>query len=81
MTLYCNGTGNPTPNIAWIHSGEVLSINRPYVISAINRSQAGLYECMAWNGIASNATTNCTVDVQCKLIIFVYFALTIWCPV
>ena len=24
MTLYCNGTGNPSPQIAWIKSGKVL---------------------------------------------------------
>ncbi|XP_078379808.1 hemicentin-1-like isoform X8 [Oculina patagonica] len=64
VTLYCNATGNPPPKVAWIRSGEVLVNDGIHVIPAINRSQAGTYECMAWNGIGNNFTTNCTVDVQ-----------------
>lgn len=66
VTFYCNATGNPSPEVAWIRSGEVLVKDSAYVISAINRSQKGIYECMAWNGIGDNSTSNCTVDVQCK---------------
>lgn len=66
VTFYCNGTGNPLPKVAWIRSGEVLVEDSGYVLSAINRSQRGIYECMAWNGIGNNSTSNCTVDVQCK---------------
>ena len=66
VTLYCNATGNPPPKVAWITSGEVLVKDSAYIIPAINRSQAGTYECMAWNGIGNNFTRSCTVDVQCK---------------
>ena len=70
MTLYCNGTGNPSPHTAWIQSGKVLVTDSVYIIRAVNRSQAGIYQCMAWNGIRGNDTANCTIDVQCKLIFY-----------
>ena len=66
VTLYCNATGNPPPKVAWMRSGEVLVKDSAYLIPAINRSQAGVYECVAWNGIDNNSSANCTVDVQCK---------------
>ena len=65
VTLYCNATGNPPPQVAWITSGKVLK-GGAYMISAINKRQGGIYECMAWNGIGNNFTVNCTVDVRCK---------------
>jgi len=65
-TFNCSATGNPSPEVAWIRSGEVVVEDGAYVISAIHRSQKGTYECMAWNGIGNNSTANCTVDVQCK---------------
>ena len=70
VRLYCNATGNPLPQTAWIKSGKVLVTDSVYVIRAINRSQAGIYQCMAWNGIRGNNTANCTIDVQCKLIFY-----------
>ena len=66
VTLYCNATGNPPPEVAWIRSGEVLVKDNVNVISAINRSLSGIFKCMAWNGIGNNYTANCTVDVHCK---------------
>ena len=73
MTLYCNGTGNPSPQTAWIKSGKVLVTDSAYVIRGINRSRAGIYQCMAWNGIIRNKTSNCSIDVHCKLIDYLEF--------
>ena len=66
VTFNCSATGNPPPKIAWITSREVVVEDSAYVVSAINRSQGGPYECTAWNGIGSNSTANCEVDVLCK---------------
>ena len=70
VTLYCNATGNPLPSIKWIRlsTGEVtiVSNNNSLVFAAINRNEAGLYQCTANNSIG-NDSKNCTVDVQCKL--------------
>ena len=70
MTLYCNAAGNPSPQTAWIKSGKVLVTDSVHVIRGINRSQAGIYQCMAWNGIRGNNIANCTIDAQCKLIFY-----------
>ena len=72
MTLYCNGTGNPSPQTAWIKSGKVLVTDSAYVIRGIKRSQAGIYQCMAWNGIIRNMTSNCSIDVHCKLSLYAW---------
>ena len=58
---------------AWIKSGKVLMTDSAYVIRGINRSQAGIYQCMAWNGIIRNKTSNCSIDVHCKLIDYLEF--------
>ena len=73
MTLYCNATGNPSPQTAWIKSGKVLVTDSVHVMRGINRSQAGIYQCMAWNGIMRNETSNCTIDVYCKFIEYLEF--------
>lgn len=76
-TLYCNATGNPTPNTAWIRksTGKVVSNQKSHVITAIKRNESGSYECLAWNGIGSNDTKLCPVDVQCKLTLFLFSLL------
>ena len=66
-TLYCNATGNPVPNTAWIKAGEVVTYNKRFVIANISRDQGGSYECLAWNGVGNNDTQNCTLNVQCEL--------------
>ena len=70
-TLYCNATGNPVPSVAWIRAstGEVVSSNKVLAIKDIKRNESGSYQCLAWNGIASNSTKSCTVDVQCKSVL------------
>ena len=69
-TLFCNATGNPVPSINWIRKnrGEVtiVSNNSALVFAAINRTESGLYQCIATNNIG-NDLKNCTVDVHCKL--------------
>ena len=71
-TLYCNATGNPAPSLAWIRggTGEVVSYNQMLVIESIKRNESGSFECLAWNSIGNNITKSCTVDVQCKYILF-----------
>ena len=68
VTLYCNATGNPLPNVAWINqgTGEILTSNEQLILTAVNRSQAGPYQCHASNGIVRNFTRTCTLDVLCK---------------
>ena len=67
-TLYCNATGNPVPVVAWIYqeTGVILSSTEELVFTSIDRSQAGSYKCYAFNGIGSNSTRKCSLDVFCK---------------
>ena len=71
--IIMHGTGNLSPQTAWIKSVKVLVADNVYVIRAWNRSQAGRYQCMAWNGIMRNETLNCSIDVHCKLIDYLEF--------
>ena len=67
-TLYCHATGNPVPVVTWIYqeTGVILSSTEELVFTSIDRSQAGSYKCHAFNGIGSNSTRKCSLDVFCK---------------
>ena len=67
-TLYCNATGNPVPVVTWIYqeTGVIVSSTEELVFTSIDRSQAGSYKCHAFNGIGSNSTRKCSLDVFCK---------------
>ena len=68
ITLHCNATGNPPPNITWTKDGSntVLYQGESFTISSISSGQAGLYVCTAWNGVGSKANASATVAVYCK---------------
>ena len=68
VTLHCNVTGNPPPNITWIwqDTGDVLGSSQQLALIAINRSQTGNYQCHTWNGIGNSSTETCSLDVFCK---------------
>ena len=67
-TLYCNVSGCPVPNVAWVNasSGNIESPTKTLVITAITRSERGSYICHASNEIG-NGTQTCEIDVYCKL--------------
>ena len=71
VTLHCIATGNPLPNITWIwqDTGDVFGSSEQLTLTAVNRSQAGTYQCFAWNGIGNSSRT-CQFDVFCKSIVF-----------
>ena len=47
--------------------------DRVYVIRAVYRSKAVIYQWMAWSGIIKNDTANCFIDVHCKLTFIINF--------
>jgi len=66
VTLHCNATGNPTPNITWTKDGSstVLYQGEAYSIVNIQRQAAGEYTCTAWNGVGERKNVSATVTVH-----------------
>ena len=56
------------PVVTWIYqeTGVILSSTEELLFTSIDRSQAGSYKCHAFNGIGSNSTRKCSLDVFCK---------------
>ena len=73
VTLYCNATGKPTPNINWTRvwengtdSEQLPVVDGSYVMSNIKRSSSGKYRCTAYNGVGDPANHMVQVIVRCK---------------
>lgn len=50
LSLRCNATGVPTPQIAWSKDGSSLDAKGPlYVLSSLSSSDSGRYQCTASN--------------------------------
>lgn len=72
VALHCAAIGNPAPNIKWIKDGKTVGNEEILSIKA-KRSDSGKYWCTAENGLDANANTSAYLDVQCKLIIALYY--------
>ena len=73
MTLFCEATGNPTPNITWTRvledGSEVLRQGQTWDSPNINRTAFGTYRCAAYNGFGNVASQVVNVNVTCKYFI------------
>lgn len=68
LTLHCNATGNPKPNITWTKDGSstVLYQGETYSIVNIQRQAAGDYKCTARNGVGAQKNVTASVTVHCE---------------
>ena len=70
LTLTCNASGVPQPNIAWSKDGVTLNqlsgTGYQLHLVKVKREDAGSYRCTASNGYGSDATSVSIVDIKCK---------------
>lgn len=68
MTLFCNATGNPAPNISYSVVGEngTVGNGKTLVINSSSVAYVNVYTCTAENGLHPPATANATVTVLGK---------------
>ncbi|XP_068686462.1 hemicentin-1-like isoform X2 [Montipora foliosa] len=65
VTLYCNSTGKPAPNITWTKDGNstILHQGEEFIINNIHRDASGDYTCTAWNGVGEPQNEIATIAV------------------
>lgn len=68
LSLVCHVTGNPPPDVLWMRgsANSVLTRNNTVMLQNVTRTDSGLFQCYAWNGIGKNASSKVTVDVLCE---------------
>ena len=67
VDIICEATGTPTPNVTWIHKGQVKSSGSQtahLTFSAVRKDDAGTYHCKASSSVGSaekilNLVVNC----------------------
>ena len=67
LTLTCNASGMPQPNVSWIKPGGQRQYGHMLEFTNINRSQAGEYKCEASNE-CGNRTETATIHVLCEFV-------------
>ena len=72
LSLFCNATGKPAPNITWTRVPEdgVLFVGNPWHIANINRNYSGTYRCIADNGVPSLVNSTISINVICEYILY-----------
>ncbi len=74
VTLFCEASGNPTPNIIWTKvlkddsDSKVQHQGPTWDLPNINRTASGTYRCTANNGIGNPVSHKLRVNVLCKYI-------------
>ena len=77
VTLSCTVDGNPKPSISWIKDVSPVSTsgnprisfgtdNKQLIITNVNRSDHGEYQCVASNSLGNATSSAATLNVQCK---------------
>ena len=76
VTLSCNASGNPVPEISWTRDGSLVSSgdqrisfeagNIQLTITNVSRADTGEYRCVADNSEGNDTSNATTLDVQCK---------------
>ena len=75
VTLFCNATGNPAPNVSYSVVGKngTVGNGETLVINSTSVAYVKIYICTARNGLQPPATANATLTVLGKS----YFCLVL----
>lgn len=72
MRLECKASGNPVPKITWsrknnlLPGGEQTAVTPVLTLDRVDRHQAGIYQCMASNGVGEDVTQQIVLHVLCE---------------
>ena len=80
VTIICEASGKPLPNVAWIRNGVLESSGKKVAFLKfynINRTDAGQYTCQANNSVGVTSVDT-TIVVHCKYILTLIFYLWIY---
>ena len=75
VTMACEASGKPLPDVAWIRNGVLESSGKKVTfleIDNINRADAGQYTCRANNSVEVTSIDT-SIVVQCKYILTLIF--------
>ena len=72
LTLLCDATGKPAPNITWtrVSEDEVLFVGNPWHIVNISRTYNGTYRCVGDNGVPSPVNDTISINVLCEYTLY-----------
>ena len=80
VTIACEASGKPLPDVAWIRNGVLESSGKKAAflkLNNINRTDAGQYTCQANNSVEVTSIDT-TIVVHCKYIITLIFNFWIY---
>ena len=72
VKVYCNATGSPDLTFLWTKNNTDISNESVLIFKSISRYEAGEYRCPT-NNTCGNASMMVYFDVQCELIVVIYF--------
>ena len=71
VTLSCNASGHPAPNVSWYKvGGSLVAHGEKYTLTNVKRGHEGFYRCVVDNGEeCNNDKAMAYVTVNCKYIL------------
>lgn len=72
VKLECKASGNPEPKITWSRKNNLLpdgvqtAVTPVLSLDRVDRHQAGIYQCIASNGVGEDITEQIVLHVLCK---------------